>query len=126
MSWPDSKTYPWTGHPLEIESHEDPQVDEGLRRLRKFVITFRAKGSSQLARFRQKIESPRMTKGSGQAILNAMKQQGIILVQENMYIFNANAFGNKVGVTYVDCQKFNFGPTAVEFVRQALQNSTIR
>ena len=126
VSWPNSKTYPWNSHPLEIESHDDPHIDEGLRRLRKFVITFQAKGSSQLARFRQKIESARMTKGSGLAILDAMKRHGIILAQGNMYILNTNALGNQVRMTYIDWQKFNFGPAAVEFVRQALQDSTVR
>ena len=71
VSWPGAKNFPWNNfatNPLPSES-DDPRVEEGLRRFRKFVIEFRSDGSKGLARSRAKIDSQRMTKGTGQAVL---------------------------------------------------------
>ena len=107
--WPGARAYPWTQFRANVTESDNGQTREGLRRLRKFVTAFRAHGREELGRYRGKIESPRMTKGAGSAVLRAMCAEGILRVEGKWYILDTGALGEKVGVNYVDCQAYRFG-----------------
>ena len=120
VSWPNARAYPWTSFAADIGEPDDTQVRDGLRRLRRFVTAFRAHGQKQLGRFRAKIESPRMTKGAGAAVLDALVKEGILTLEGKWYILNTDALGEKLGIHYVDCHAYRFGPATMDFVRRAL------
>ena len=125
-SWPGVENYPWTSFATNPQSPQDhdPQVDEALRRFKNFVVAFRARGSDDLARFEGKIESQRMTKGTGQAVLNAMLKARIVIQDQGWYFLNTDLLGELTGTTYGDCMTFQFGPKAIEFIQKALGSNS--
>ena len=125
VSWPGAQAYPWTDFIVDIGQADDLEVDEGLRRLRKFVTAFRAGGKNRLARFKGKIESPRMVKGGGLAILDAMKAANIVTLEGKWYYLNTDELGKKVGVDYIGCHAYRFGETAIQFVKNALRAKAV-
>lgn len=123
-SWPGTNTYPWRKFGVELQSvrDEDPRIDEALRRLRKFVIEFRSHGNRGLARHSSKIESSRMTKGTGQAVLDLMIADGIVSRVQARYHLDTGRLAELIGTTYADCMAYRFGPRAISFVQRALEN----
>ncbi len=124
-SWPGVENYPWNSfatEPPNVQSG-DPQVYEALRRFRKFVVAFRAHGHRELARSRRKIESQRMIKGTGQAVLDAMLEAGIVTRDQVRYYLDTGALGELTETTYGGCMAYEFGPKAIDFVRKALSVS---
>ena len=121
-SWPNVNSYPWNSFATEkpTDRDVDPRVDEALRRLRKFVVEFRAHGHGGLARSRRKIENPRMIKGAGQAVLDAMLEAGIVTRDQARYYLHTGPLGELTGTTYESCMAYQFGPKAVAFVETAL------
>ena len=119
VSWPGSQTYPWSRFAVHMKQVDEQHVKEGLQRLRRLVTAFRAGGKDQLARIKDKIESPRMMKGLGHAILQAMMKERVVYSEGKLYILDASALGEVVGVTYIDCLKQRFPEKAIAFVRRA-------
>ncbi len=124
VSWPGSNVYPWRTFTVELPStgDEDPRMDEALRRFRKFVIEFRSHGNRGLARHSSKIESSRMIKGTGQAVLDLMLSEGIVSRIQSRYHLDAERLAELTETTYADCMAYSFGPKAVTFVQRALEN----
>ena len=120
VSWPQARSYPWSGFtsPKDVVPLDDQRIAERLRRLRRLVTAFRARGKTQLARIVDKIDSPRMMKGSGQAVLNALMDRGIVSRDERKYVLDPDALGRVVGVNYIDCARHDFPESVVAFVRQ--------
>ena len=116
----DELHYPWRNFATKPIAHSDPRTEEALRRLRKFVIAFRAHGKGRLARVRRKLEHSRMTKGTGQGVLNAMKKQHILTSEGQMYFLDAVRLFKLAGVNYGDCMAHRLGRKAEEFVRNAI------
>ena len=129
VSWPGSKVYPWRQYAVDVDRGDEQQfvherrVREGLQRLRRFVTAFRARGKRKLARIKDKIESPRMLKGVGQKILNAMIEEGIVHMEGKMYVLDASTLGSVAGVNYVECARQRFGDQAIEFVDRATREA---
>lgn len=123
-SWSGSNTYPWRRFAVELSStrDEDPRMDEALRRFRKFVIEFRSHGNRGLARHSSKIESSRMTKGTGQAVLDLMIADGIVSRVQARYHLDTGRLAELTETTYADCMAYRFGPKAISFVQRALEN----
>ena len=118
--WPNVTSYPWTSFAAEVAGHDDDLVEEALRRLRKFVISFRSHSRGSLARFRGKIEHRRMTKGTGRAVLDQMLAEGILELRESMYFLDPDRLAETTGLSYLDCMECRFGERAVEFVQRAV------
>ena len=120
-SWPGVHTYPWASFATEPSHDDDPQVDEALRRFRKFVITFRSHKYRGLARVKDKIEHARMTKGTGQAVLDFMVGERVLSRGGSRYFLDADRLAELTGTTYGDCMASRFGSKAIDFVRRALE-----
>lgn len=122
VTWPNADAYPWTNFAAEPLSSDDndPIIREGLRRFRNFIIEFRANKNGGLARSRNKIESRRMTKGSGVDVLQAMLTRGIVQRDGGRYFLDTDVLGQLTETTYADCMAFQFGSKAVDFVREAV------
>ncbi|MGC1301601.1 MAG: hypothetical protein WA840_04430 [Caulobacteraceae bacterium] len=121
-SWPDVQNHPWTSFASARKVIYDPRTDEALRRLRKFVIAFRSHSKGNLRRYQDKIEHARMTKGTGQAVLDHLKREDVVFLVGNMYELDPVKLGKSVGTSYADCMSWNFSETAVKFIASALKS----
>ena len=121
VCWPGSTAYPWSNFSVEPTIPEDPRLDEALRRFRKFVIEFRSHSNHGLARFSGKINHARMTKGTGQAVLDLMVEEGILDRRQTRYFLNIDRLSELTGATYVDCAMRRFSDKAIAFVQKALE-----
>ncbi|HEV2677174.1 MAG TPA: hypothetical protein VGV37_21785 [Aliidongia sp.] len=120
-SWPTARSHPWTSFASNPTPKRAPKLDEALRRFRKFVIAFRSHSKGNLRRFKDKIEHARMTKGTGQAVLDLLKQEGILtLMSDEMYELDPDGLGSKTGATYADCMTWQFNPETEAFLTRAL------
>ena len=125
VCWPGAANYPWTSFAIEqpATQSDDPLIDEALRRFRKFVVEFRSHKNGGLARSRHKIDSSRMTKGTGQVVLNAMLDAGIVTRDQARYYLDADRLGELTETTYGDYMAYQFGPKVIVFVQEALESS---
>jgi hypothetical protein len=74
---------------------------EAQRALRRLVVSFRSHSKGQLARFRDKIESQRMTKGEvGERIREALLADHVLSIQGVYYILEPNELGAQLGTDY--------------------------
>ncbi len=109
VSWPGASAYPWThfvGSPGGVEERD---IDPQLRGLRRLVMAFRSHGKARLARFRDKIEHARITKGKlGVTIRQRLMQDGVITREGDMYFLDPTALGRIVGATYQDLKLKRF------------------
>lgn len=122
VAWPGARAHPWTAFATEPTRVENPLVEEGLRRLRKFITAFRSHSKGNLARYRRKIEHERMTKGTGASVLKALIDGRIITLDDSMYVLDPDRLGEIVGATYAQAVSRQFGEKTVEFVRTAIEN----
>lgn len=120
-SWPDVRAHPWTSFATEPTPIEDPRVDEALRRLRKLVIAFRSHSKGRLARFKEKIDHARMTKGTGQVVLKTMLAESVVSLEGSMYFLDPDRLMAQAGVNYTDCMARRFGSKAIAFAMRALE-----
>lgn len=120
VCWPGAKSHPWTNFVSEAVAVADPRLDEALRRFRKIIIAFRSHSKGNLARYKYKIEHARMTKGSGQAVLDRMIQDGIISLRGAMYYLDPDVLGSLTGATYGDCMNRQFSERTLKYVSLAL------
>ena len=121
--WPGVRNYPWTRYASEPVPTTDPRVDEALRRLRQFVIAFRSHGRGRLARSARKIDSTRMTKGTGQFVLDLLKDAGIVSLEHPRYFLDPARLAEVTGTTYADCAARRFEQKTVDFIQTALEGS---
>ena len=121
VAWPGARAHPWTAFAVEPTPSENPLVDEGLRRLRKFVTAFRSHSKGSLARYRHKIEHERMTKGTGANVLQELLDRGIIRLDGEMYYLDPTELGNVAGANYAQVVARQFSPKTIEFVRAAIE-----
>lgn len=119
-SWPEARNFPWTTFATTTSPIDDPRLDEALRRFRKFVISFRSHSKGNLKRFKDKIEHARMTKGTGQSVLNLLVNNDILSKEGEMYVLDQDKLSEETGVTYTDCMSRRFGEKAKTFIQQAL------
>jgi hypothetical protein len=119
-SWRGVLSHPWTSFASDPSPASDPRIDEALRRLRKFVIAFRSHSKGSLRRYRDKLDHARMTKGSGQSVLNLMLRERVIFIAGNMYVLDPNRLATCTGTNYADCMARRFDDKAANFVREAL------
>jgi len=122
-SWPGVENYPWHGFAVELDGVdiEDSRIDEVLRRFRKFVISFRAGGRGSLGRSKHKMESERMTKGTGKAVLELMVREGLVSQDSSMYYLDAQRLADLTDSTYADYVSRRFGSKAIKFAEKVLR-----
>jgi hypothetical protein len=119
-SWPGARNHPWTSFASDPSPVSDLRIDESLRRLRKFVIAFRSHSKGSLQRYRDKLDHARMTKGSGQSVLNVMLEEEVIFIAGSMYVLDPVKLATHTGMNYADCMARHFSDKAIAFVRRAL------
>jgi len=121
VSWPGAKKHPWSAFATQPTPGVNPQLDEALRRLRKFVVIFRSHSRPRLGKCRDKIEDTKMTKGTGQAVLNLLRSENILSLEGHMYYLDPAKLGEVAGVSYFDCMSKKFNQKVVGFVSKIFQ-----
>jgi hypothetical protein len=121
VAWPGARAHPWTAFATEPTQTENPSIDEGLRRLRKFVTAFRSHSKGNLARYRHKIEHERMIKGTGAEVLAALREHAIITLDGSMYYLDPSRLGAVAGATYAQVVARQFSGKTIDFVRNAIE-----
>lgn len=125
VSFPEQERFPWYGYGISTLGPDDIiEIDEGLRRLRQFVLAFKSSVSARrggLVALTDKIESKRKVKGDGQLILDHMKRKGIVRSYPRHYRLSEELLRSHTGLTYMDCRNANYGEKAKDFVRDALK-----
>ncbi|MFC3711420.1 hypothetical protein ACFOMD_02485 [Sphingoaurantiacus capsulatus] len=120
VNWAGAEAYPWTSFRSNPTKAQDPKVDEGLRRFRKFVIAFRSHSKGALKRYAGKIEHERMTKGTGRAVLDHMLATGILSTDGSMYTLDADALAAVAGSSYVATMASNYPDKTLKFIAEAV------
>ncbi len=118
--WPNVRQHPWTafaGNPTIVD---DVRISEGLRRLRKFIIAFRSHSKGALKRYRAKLDHARMTKGTGQAILDKLIVENVLSVDGPMYVLDPNRLADVVDTNYAAAMSQNYSNGTVGFVRKTI------
>jgi hypothetical protein len=117
VSWPGANVYPWVQFAFVAGPPMPANLHDALLRLRKLVMAFRSHSRGRLARFKDKIEHSRMTKGQiGVAIRNKLLKDGILAIEGEMYYLSPNALGATVGATYQDLNFKRFNDRVREYV----------
>lgn len=119
-AWPNVRQHPWTAFASPRTEVAEPGVEEGLRRLRKFVIAFRSHSKGALKRYRAKLDHSRMTKGSGKIILDKLIQDEILSVDGPMYVLDPSALAKKAGASYSAAMSQNYSDETLDYVKSAL------
>ena len=119
--WPGARSHPWTNFASEERTAQDARIEEALRRFRKFVIAFRSHSKGSLARLKDKLDHERMTKGTGQAVLDYMVKYEIITTDGTMYYLDPDKLGGETGATYADCVTKNFQSKTITFIEEAIR-----
>lgn len=120
VTWAGADAYPWTSFQSTPTIVPDPRTDEGLRRFRKFVISFRSHSKGALKRFAGKIEHERMTKGTGQAVLDHMLATEIVSTDGSMYTLHADALAKVTDASYVSIMARQYPDATIAFVGDAI------
>lgn len=117
LSWPGVTAYPWTHFATFPNEGEGKAVDEALRRIRRLILAFRSHSKGRLARFKDKIEHRRITKGAlGVALREQMLRDGILSLEGDMYFLDSSMLGRVAGVTYQDIQMRRFSEKVRAYV----------
>ena len=126
VSWPGAESYPWRDVRADISTARDGnlRLEEALRRFRMFVVTCkgfgRNLGPGQSSR---KIESGRMTKGTGQSVLDSMVEARILHREQSWYYLDTDRLAELTQMNYADCMEHRFSEAATAFVSHALGGS---
>ena len=123
--WPGVRNYPWTRYASTPPPNQDPRVEEALRRLRHFVIAFRSHGRGRLARSARKIQSTRMTKGTGQFVLDVLTKAHIVSLEHPHYFLDPARLADVTGMNYAQFVARNFEQKAIDFLQAALEDSPV-
>lgn len=121
VAWSGARAHPWTSFAVSPAQVQNPKLDEGLRRFRKFVISFRSHSKGSLKRYRHKIEHARMTKGTGRAVLDRMISEGILTLDGDMYTLHPDVLASKADASYVRSVARDFSATTIGFVGDAIE-----
>lgn len=121
VSWPGASTYPWVQFALATNRDGEEDVQDAFRSLRRLVLAFRSHSKGRLARFQDKIEHVRMTRGTlGQAIRERLVKDRILSLEGSMYFLDPKALGMIVGATYQDLKLKRFNERIHQYLSSIL------
>ena len=115
--WPGASSYPWTHFAGTPDQVNGGGIDDALRSLRRLAMAFRSHSKGRLARYRDKIEHARMTKGAlGVAVRQRLIADGVLTLEGKMYFLDSGALGRIVGAAYEDLKLKRFNEKVRQYV----------
>lgn len=116
VSWPGVSSYPWVHFAGEGTS-DSADLDEALRNFRRLVLAFQSRSKGRLARFKDKIDHRRMTKGElGVKIRHRLIHDGILSLEGEWYFLDPEALGRIAGTYYQEIKLKTFSPLLRQYV----------
>jgi hypothetical protein len=121
VAWPDSINYPWTHFVSAGGEDSDSRMADAQRALRRLCISFRSHSKGRLARYRDKVEHLRMTKGNlGVALRERLVADKVLSLEDSMYFLDPNMLGQKVGISFQDLKMKHYSAESRNYLRQLL------
>jgi hypothetical protein len=121
VGWPGATAHPWNRFAVSPPPPGDPSLAEAQRSLRRLVLSFRSHSKGQLARFKDKIEHRRMTKGEiGERIRNALLADRVLSVQGVYYILDPDVLGRQLDTDYASLRDKIFSERANTYLTKLL------
>ncbi len=125
LYWPNVKIYPWTQYAADLKAGNDEDIEEALRCLRRLILAFRSHSKGQLARYEDKIEHIRMTKGAvGVKLRKALLRDRVLSHEGSMYYLHPATLGQVVGGTYQDLNVKRFNDAVRRYVANVVSEQT--
>ena len=122
VTWPGSQAYPWNTYSMLQPKVYAPETTDALRALRRLVIAFRSHSKGQLARFKDKIEHARMSKGEvGKALRKKLLDDKVLMANGPMYFLDPKALGSMVGLSFQDAYLKNYGSQTLDYVQAVVE-----
>jgi hypothetical protein len=119
VSWPGASVYPWTSFAAAFNGADGPDIGDTLRAIRRLMMAFRSHSKGRLARFEDKIEHRRITKGElGVAVRKQLLADGVLTLEGEMYFLDPNRLGQVVGATYQDLKMRRFNERVREYAKR--------
>ena len=119
VDWPGSEHFPWHSYRKpEIPQGIDEVVGERLRRLRKILLLFQAKGKGQLAKFKDAIDHDRRSRGSGAAVRDLLLREGILFEDGRVYVLDTDRMSEVLGLTFSDIRLATVNEQTIGFLRR--------
>lgn len=123
ISWPDSKVFPWTHFASDGGEDPDPRMADAQRALRRLCIAFRSHSKGRLARYKDKVEHLRMSKGKlGEALRRRLLEDQVLSRESEMYFLDPNLLGSKVGISFQDLKIKKYSTSSRNYLQQILDS----
>ena len=117
VDWPGSSVYPWYEYRVSSEPEGvDAELGERLRRLRKILVLFRARGKGQLAKYKGAIDAERRTRGSGAAVRDLLLQEGVLFEQGRVYVLDTDRLKEVLGLSYQEIRSSTTNAQTIDFL----------
>ena len=123
ISWPGSTEYPWSEFSFIPSSLPDQRMDEALRRLFQILPLFRSHKKGSLAKYRDAIEHRRRSRGAGRHVIDALRSEGVLSMDEMMYYLDSDKLEKIVGLTYHHICTKRTTPATINFLERVLRDN---
>ncbi|WP_147442200.1 hypothetical protein [Corallococcus exercitus] len=129
VSWPGSKSYPWTEFHVEdavpSELRADPRVLEAFLRFKRIVLTLRSHSKGSLARYYRKVEHQRVLKGAvGQELLRRLVKDGVLRRVADFYHWSPEAASSCVGTSWQELKRGEASVQLKEYLSRFVKDNS--
>lgn len=99
--------YPLVQHMRKKEkSPRDPAIQDKYLRLRKILTHFRSHSKGAMAKYRDKIENPRVAGNPvGEAVLHRLVADGVLTLEDPMYFIQTDQVDKLLGISWMDLRQ---------------------
>ena len=119
VDWPGSERFPWHRYRKpEIPQGVDEVIAERLRRLRKILLLFQAKGKGQLAKYKGAIDHDRRSRGSGAAVRDLLLDEEILFEDGRVYVLDTDRMSEVLGLTFSEIRSATVNDQTIAFLRR--------
>ena len=119
VEWPGSEAFPWHSYrKLDVPEGISDQLGERLRRLRRILMLFRARGKGQLAKVRRAIDHERRIQGSGGAVRNRLLVEGVLFEDGHLYVLDTSKLTEVFGLTFLDIRSATVNEQTIAFLER--------
>jgi hypothetical protein len=85
---------------------QDPALRDKYLRLRKILTHFRSHSKGALAKYRDKIENPRVAGNRvGSAVLERLVRDGVLIIEGPLYFLDPNSLDELLGISWPELRK---------------------
>ena len=119
VDWPGSESHTWRNfRKPETPDGVDAELGERLRRLRKILVLFRARGRGQLAKFKGAIDAGRRIRGSGAAVRDLLLDEGVLRSEGRVYVLDTGRLSEVLGLSFLEIRSAKVNAQTIEFLKR--------